>query len=110
MKNQMSKAYRAEFEKMIVDLKVDRTPAWYSTIAEWKTGRNPGANDHLCHGGDVNDAGGRTAVAAVWRKYRTKQPGLAIIRNGRIGLHEENWLPLIRSLGTFAAVTNAVGD
>jgi len=36
MKNQMSKAYRAEFEKMIVDLKIDRTPAWYSTIAEWK--------------------------------------------------------------------------
>ena len=58
----------------------------------------------------MNDAGERTAVAALWRKYRTKQPGLAIIRNGRIGLHEENWLPLIRSLGTFAAVTNAVGD
>ena len=38
MKNQMSKAYRAEFEKMIVDLKIDRTPAWYSTIAEWKRG------------------------------------------------------------------------
>ena len=36
MKNQMSKAYRAEFEKIIVDLKIDRTPAWYSTIAEWK--------------------------------------------------------------------------
>src|SRR3979411_636699 len=36
MKNQMSKVYRAEFEKMIVDLKIDRTPAWYSTIAEWK--------------------------------------------------------------------------
>ena len=36
MKNQMNKAYRAEFEKMIVDLKIDRTPAWYSTIAEWK--------------------------------------------------------------------------
>jgi quinol monooxygenase YgiN len=36
MKNQMTKAYRAEFEKMIVDLKIDRTPAWYSTIAEWK--------------------------------------------------------------------------
>jgi quinol monooxygenase YgiN len=35
MKNQMSRAYRAEFEKMIVDLKIDRTPAWYSTIAEW---------------------------------------------------------------------------
>jgi len=38
MKNQMSKAYRAEFEKMTVDPKIDRTPAWYSTIAEWKTG------------------------------------------------------------------------
>jgi quinol monooxygenase YgiN len=36
MKNQMSKAYRAEFEKMIIDLKIDRTPAWYSTIADWK--------------------------------------------------------------------------
>src|SRR5882762_9113909 len=36
MKNQMSKAYRAEFEKMIVDLKIDRIPAWYSTIADWK--------------------------------------------------------------------------
>ena len=38
MKNQMSRAYRAEFEKMIVDLKIDRTPAWYSTIAEWTRG------------------------------------------------------------------------
>jgi quinol monooxygenase YgiN len=36
MKNQMSKAYRADFERMIVDLKIDRIPAWYSTIAEWK--------------------------------------------------------------------------
>jgi len=36
MKNQISKAYRAAFEKMIVDLKIDRTPVWYSTIAEWK--------------------------------------------------------------------------
>ena len=36
MKKRMSKAYRAEFEKMIVDLKIDRTPAWYSTIAEEK--------------------------------------------------------------------------
>jgi quinol monooxygenase YgiN len=36
MKNQMSKAYRAEFEKMIVDLKIDRAPAWYSTIEAWK--------------------------------------------------------------------------
>jgi quinol monooxygenase YgiN len=38
MTNQMSKSYRAEFEKMIVELKIDRTPAWYSTIAEWKRG------------------------------------------------------------------------
>ena len=37
MKNQMSKAYRAEFEKLIVDLKIERTPAWYSTIADWKS-------------------------------------------------------------------------
>jgi len=36
MKNQMGRAYRAEFEKMIVDLKIDRTPTWYSTITEWK--------------------------------------------------------------------------
>jgi quinol monooxygenase YgiN len=36
MKNQMTKAYRGEFEKMIVDQKIERTPAWYSTIAEWK--------------------------------------------------------------------------
>src|SRR5271154_2800605 len=36
MKNQMSKAYRTDFEKMIVALKIDRTPAWYSTIAQWK--------------------------------------------------------------------------
>jgi quinol monooxygenase YgiN len=35
MKNQMSKAYRAVFEKMIVDLRIDRTPTWYSSIAEW---------------------------------------------------------------------------
>jgi quinol monooxygenase YgiN len=36
MKSQMSKAYRADFEKMIVDLKIERTPAWYSTIVDWK--------------------------------------------------------------------------
>ena len=35
MKIQMSRAYRAEFEKMIVDLRIDRTPAWYSIIVEW---------------------------------------------------------------------------
>jgi quinol monooxygenase YgiN len=36
MKKQMSKTYRAEFEKMIVDAKIERIPAWYSTIDEWK--------------------------------------------------------------------------
>jgi quinol monooxygenase YgiN len=36
MKDQMSKGYRAEFEKTIVDLRIDRSPAWYSTIANWK--------------------------------------------------------------------------
>jgi hypothetical protein len=36
MKNKMSKSYRAEFEKMILDLNIDRTPAWYSAIAQWK--------------------------------------------------------------------------
>jgi quinol monooxygenase YgiN len=36
MKAQMSKSYRAAFEKMIVDLKIERTPAWYSTIEDWK--------------------------------------------------------------------------
>src|ERR1700692_430336 len=30
-------------------------------------------------------------------------------RYGRLILHEENWFPLIRSLDTFTAVTNAVG-
>jgi quinol monooxygenase YgiN len=36
MKDQMSKVYRREFEKMIVDLRIERNPAWYSTLAEWK--------------------------------------------------------------------------
>jgi quinol monooxygenase YgiN len=36
MKIQMSKAYRANYEKMIVDLRIERIPAWYSTIADWK--------------------------------------------------------------------------
>lgn len=35
MANQLSKPYRAEFEKMIVDLQIERTPAWYSPIATW---------------------------------------------------------------------------
>jgi hypothetical protein len=36
-----------------------------------------------------------TAISMIWETYI---------------LHEENWIPLIRSLDTFTAVTNAVGD
>jgi quinol monooxygenase YgiN len=35
MKEQLSKSYRADFEKMIADLRIERIPAWYSTIANW---------------------------------------------------------------------------
>jgi quinol monooxygenase YgiN len=35
MKEQLSKPYRADFEKMIADLRIERIPAWYSTIANW---------------------------------------------------------------------------
>ncbi len=36
MKNQMTKEYRKGFEQAILDLKVDRTPSWYTSLAEWK--------------------------------------------------------------------------
>jgi len=36
MKSQMTRPYRADFEQMIADLKIERTPAWYSTIEDWK--------------------------------------------------------------------------
>jgi quinol monooxygenase YgiN len=36
MKNQMTKAYRAGFAKMIANAKIERTPAWYSTIDQWQ--------------------------------------------------------------------------
>ncbi len=36
MKNQMTKAYRADFEKMIAGAQIERTPAWYSTIDDWR--------------------------------------------------------------------------
>ena len=35
MSEQMSKPYRADFERMITDMKIERTPAWYATIADW---------------------------------------------------------------------------
>ena len=35
MQNQMTRDYRAAFEKLIVDLKIERTPAWFSSIAKW---------------------------------------------------------------------------
>jgi len=36
MKSQMTRPYRADFEQMIAALKIERTPAWYSTIEDWK--------------------------------------------------------------------------
>ena len=38
MKEQLTKPYRADFEKMIADLKIERIPAWYSTIADCTKG------------------------------------------------------------------------
>jgi quinol monooxygenase YgiN len=36
MKNQMPKDYRKAFEQAIVELKIERSPSWYTAIAEWK--------------------------------------------------------------------------
>jgi quinol monooxygenase YgiN len=36
MKSQMIKPFRAAFEKMIVDLNIERIPAWHTTIDDWK--------------------------------------------------------------------------
>ncbi len=36
MQEQMTRSYRAAFEKLIVDLKIERTAAWFSSIAAWK--------------------------------------------------------------------------
>jgi quinol monooxygenase YgiN len=36
LKNQLTKEYRKGFEQAIVDLKVERTPSWYVSLAEWK--------------------------------------------------------------------------
>ncbi len=36
LQEQMTRSYRAAFEKLIVDLKIERRPAWFSSIAEWK--------------------------------------------------------------------------
>ncbi len=36
MQQQMTRRYREAFEKLIADLKIERTPIWYSSIAEWK--------------------------------------------------------------------------
>src|SRR5271163_5166064 len=47
------------------------------------------------------------SIAVLW----TEDDGLFVQpyrRYGRLILHEENWLPFIRSLDTFTAVTNAV--
>jgi quinol monooxygenase YgiN len=34
--NQLTKEYRKDFEQAIVNLKVERTPTWYVSLAEWK--------------------------------------------------------------------------
>ena len=36
LENQLTKEYRKGFEQAIVDLKVERTPTWYESLAEWK--------------------------------------------------------------------------
>jgi quinol monooxygenase YgiN len=36
LKNQLTKEYRKGFDQAIVDLKVERTPTWYDSLAEWK--------------------------------------------------------------------------
>jgi quinol monooxygenase YgiN len=36
LENQMTRKYRKGFEQAIVDLKVERTPSWYVSLAEWK--------------------------------------------------------------------------
>ena len=35
IKEQLNKPYRADFEKMLVDLSIERIPARCSTIANW---------------------------------------------------------------------------
>jgi quinol monooxygenase YgiN len=36
LKNQLTKEYRKGFEQAIVDLKVERTPTWYESLADWE--------------------------------------------------------------------------
>jgi quinol monooxygenase YgiN len=36
MQNQMTKEYRKAFEQAIIDLRVERAPSWYRSVAEWK--------------------------------------------------------------------------
>ena len=35
MKNQMTREYRRGFEQAIVDLQVERTASWYTSLAGW---------------------------------------------------------------------------
>ena len=37
IKNQITRGYRKGFEQAIVDLKVQRTPSWYTALAGWKS-------------------------------------------------------------------------
>jgi len=38
MKNQMTREYRKGFEQAIVDLRIERTPSWYTPLAKWRKG------------------------------------------------------------------------
>ena len=36
LKNQLTKEYRKGFEQAIVNFKVESTPTWYESLADWK--------------------------------------------------------------------------
>jgi quinol monooxygenase YgiN len=36
LKSQLTRGYRKGFEQAIVDLKVERIPSWYVSLAEWR--------------------------------------------------------------------------
>ena len=36
VENQLTREYRKGFEQVIADLKVERIPSWYVSLAEWK--------------------------------------------------------------------------
>ena len=61
----------------------------------------------------ISRAGTKASTFTEKRDFpqRPALPGNGVQQppNSRLVLHEENWLPLIRPLDAFTAVTNAVG-